>query len=80
MAAWIPRASLEEKMKNIELKIEGMTCAHCERTVEEAIREAGGVGKASRANGSATVSYDESTVDLAKIREAIEENGYSVKS
>ena len=67
-------------MKNIELKIEGMTCAHCERTVEEAIREAGAVGKASRANGSATVTYDENTVDLQKIREAIEENGYSVKS
>lgn len=80
MAAWMPRASQEEKMKNIELEIEGMTCAHCERTVEEAIREAGAVGKASRANGSATVSYDESTVDLQKIREAIEENGYSVKN
>lgn len=67
-------------MKNIELKIEGMTCGHCERTVEEAIREAGAVGKASRENGSASVSYDENTVDLAKIRAAIEENGYPVKN
>ena len=48
--------------------------------IEEAIREAGAVGKASSANGSAAVSYDENAVDLQKIREAIEENGYSVKN
>jgi copper chaperone len=67
-------------MKNIELKIEGMTCSHCEQTVEEAIRKAGATGKADRATGSAVVSYDENTVDLEKIRAAIEENGYKVQS
>lgn len=65
-------------MKSLELKIEGMTCGHCERSVESAIREAGGIGKASRKNGSAVVSYDENAVDPASIRVAIEESGYSV--
>ncbi|GAB4429103.1 MAG: cation transporter [Turneriella sp.] len=67
-------------MKNIELKIEGMTCSHCERTVEEAIREAGATGKADRVAGVASITYDENSDQLERIRAAIEENGYSVKS
>ncbi|AFM11290.1 heavy-metal-associated domain-containing protein [Turneriella parva] len=67
-------------MKEIELKIEGMTCGHCERTVEEVIRDAGATGKADRVAAVAHITYDESTDQLAKIREAIEENGYSVKN
>jgi copper chaperone len=65
-------------MKNIELKIEGMTCAHCEHTVEKAIIAAGAMGKASRGTGTATVTFDESVVDLARVKEAIAENGYTV--
>lgn len=67
-------------MKNIELKIEGMTCGHCERTVEEAIQEAGAKGKADRVAGVAQITYDETSVDQAKIRAAIEESGYTVKN
>lgn len=67
-------------MKTIELKIEGMTCGHCERTVEESIRELGATGKADRVAGIAKITYDEKSDQLAKIREAIEENGYSVKN
>ncbi|MFZ5630904.1 MAG: heavy-metal-associated domain-containing protein [Spirochaetota bacterium] len=67
-------------MKNIELKIEGMTCGHCERTVEEAIRAAGATGKADRVAGVAHITYDEGSDQLGKIRAAIEENGYSVKN
>lgn len=67
-------------MKDIELKIEGMTCGHCERTVEEVIREAGATGKADRVAAVARISYDENSDQLAKIRAGIEENGYSVKS
>lgn len=66
-------------MKNIELKIEGMTCSHCERSVEEVIRDAGATGKADRVAGVAHITYDENTDQLAKIRAGIEENGYSVK-
>lgn len=67
-------------MKEIELKIEGMTCGHCERTVEEIIRDAGATGKADRVAAVAHITYDENTDQLAKIRAGIEENGYSVKS
>lgn len=67
-------------MKNIDLKVEGMTCGHCERTVEEIIREAGASGKADRVAGLAHITYDENSDQLAKIRAGIEENGYSVKN
>ncbi len=67
-------------MANIDLKVEGMTCGHCERTVEEVIREAGATGKADRIAGVAHITYDENSDQLAKIRAAIEENGYLVKN
>jgi copper chaperone len=67
-------------MKDIELKIEGMTCGHCERTVEEVIRGAGATGKADRVAAVAHITYDENTDQLTKIRAGIEENGYAVKN
>jgi copper chaperone len=67
-------------MAKIELKVEGMTCGHCERTVEEVIRAAGATGKADRVAGVAHITYDENSDQLAKICAGIEENGYSVKN
>lgn len=65
-------------MKTTTLHITGMACAHCERSVEQAIRNAGATGKADHSAGLAQVTYDENTDQLAKIRAAITEAGYQV--
>lgn len=66
-------------MKTIELTVEGMTCGHCERSVEEALKEIGAQGKANSKTGLTQITFDENTTDLEKIRHAIDESGYTVK-
>ena len=50
-------------IKTIRMKIEGMTCNHCEGTVAKAIQGKGIIEKSvSYKNGSAQVSYDAGAV------------------
>ena len=43
-----------------------------------AVKNVGAMAKVDLANKSATIEFDESKVTLAKIKEAIEEQGYDV--
>ncbi|MCO6040675.1 heavy metal translocating P-type ATPase [Thermococcus alcaliphilus] len=64
----------------ITLKVNGMTCAMCVKTIEMALAELEGV-KAAKANlNSETVfvDFDESKVSLNQIIKAIEDVGYEV--
>ncbi|WP_019119585.1 copper ion binding protein [Brevibacillus massiliensis] len=65
-------------MKNVTLKVEGMSCAHCVNSIEGAMKELGAKGKVDLANGTVTVDYDEANITLDAIKEAIEEQGYTV--
>ncbi len=65
-------------MKTIELTVEGMTCGHCERSVEEALKKIGAQGKANSKTGLTQVTFDERKIDVEKIRDAINESGYSL--
>lgn len=67
--------------KTTVLKVQGMTCGHCELSVQEAIDELDGVqgAKADRTTESVEVTYEEDKVTNEQFREAIEEVGYSVK-
>lgn len=57
------------------LKVEGMTCAHCERGVRDAVAALGGAAQVDLAAGTVRVTgFDE--VDA--VRRAIEEQGYRV--
>ncbi|MBT9583764.1 heavy-metal-associated domain-containing protein [bacterium] len=61
----------------IELKIEGMTCQHCQRAVLQALQQVAGVAsvevdleqKKARVTGIASLDH---------LRQAVEEEGYSV--
>ncbi len=66
-------------MKEIELKIQGMTCQHCVRTVTNALSSVGGVSKVevSLEEGKARVELDED-VPLDELKKAVEEWGYRV--
>jgi copper chaperone CopZ len=65
--------------KVIDLKIEGMTCGHCEMSVTKELSKLAGAQdvKVSSQSGTATLSVDES-VDQAEIQAAVEEAGYKL--
>lgn len=63
--------------RTIELDVTGMTCDHCVRSVTNALKDVPGVADAivSLEDKRATVTADE--VDVAKLIEAVEEEGYA---
>ncbi|MFC4766999.1 copper chaperone CopZ [Effusibacillus consociatus] len=62
------------------LDVQGMSCSHCVNAIEKALNELQGVDSVDvDLNGNkVTVSFDEATVGLDKIKEAIEDAGYDV--
>lgn len=68
--------------KTTVLGVSGMTCGHCEMSVQEALDELDGVqsAKADRATESVEVTYEEDKVTDEQFKAAIEEVGYTVKS
>ncbi|KAB8129003.1 copper chaperone CopZ [Gracilibacillus oryzae] len=64
------------------LNVQGMTCGHCKMSVEGALKELDGVSAAevNLEAGSVDVTYDESKVTVAAMKEAIEEQGYDVEA
>lgn len=67
-------------MKVETLQVKGMSCQHCVQSVEKAVREVGASAKVDLGKEAVTVEYDESTVTLQAIRDAIEDQGYDVVS
>ncbi len=66
-------------MKEIELKVQGMTCQHCVRTVQNAVSSIEGVSKVdvSLESGSVKVQSDRD-IPIEDLKKAIEEWGYKV--
>lgn len=64
-------------MKIHELKIEGMTCGHCVRAVEQVLTQLPGVRRAEVAIGTARVEADDGVTRDALVR-AVEEEEYRV--
>lgn len=64
----------------INIKITGMTCASCAKTIELTLMEIDGVkeAKVNLATESAHIKFDESKVSVAQIIKAIESIGYGV--
>ena len=62
-----------------KINIEGMSCMHCVKHVEEALKELAGVANVAvdLKEKNAVVELDGSVED-AKLKEAIEEVGYDV--
>ena len=66
-------------MAAYDLKIEGMTCGHCVRAVEEALRDVRGVRSVTVEIGRAHVETEDD-VTLEQLVEAVEEEEYRVAS
>ena len=68
----------ERIMETTVLKVGGMTCDGCVRSVGKVLQALPGVLKAdvSLAQGQATVSFDPGQVNVGDLREAIEDAGF----
>jgi Cu+-exporting ATPase len=66
-------------MQRISINIKGMHCAACAQNIESALSELNGVLKASVSFPleQAKIEFDPSKVDIAKIKQAISEAGYT---
>lgn len=66
------------QIRQINLDIEGMTCASCSATVERAIKKQNGVQSVSvnLTTNKATLAYDPSLIKLSTIKQAVEKAGY----
>ena len=61
------------------LTIEGMSCGHCEQTVEEALHNVSGVTDANADHETGQASVDGDT-DRTALVQAVEEAGYTVEA
>ena len=59
----------------MRLNVEGMTCAHCERAIKQAVAALGGTAEVELGAGTVEVTGID---DIAAVRRAIEEEGYTV--
>ncbi len=68
-------------MENTNLKLRGMSCASCAKTIEDAIRSVGGVNECSVNFGAeqATVTYDKRKTNPKAICDAVDAVGYSAR-
>lgn len=60
------------------LKVEGMTCGHCAQSVTDALTEIAGVGNV-HVDLEKGVVHVEGQADPEAMKQAIEEEGYTVK-
>jgi copper ion binding protein len=69
-------------MKTITLTIDGMSCKHCQKTVNDAITSVSGVSavKVKLAKKTAIVKFDESITNTSTISDKVTEVGYDVVS
>jgi Cu+-exporting ATPase len=75
--------SREEKVqvKNLTLNVDGMSCGHCENAVKQAVGNIEGVTniEVSLAKKTVDVEFDFTKVSVDEIKDAIENQGYTVK-
>ena len=64
-------------MEPLHLTIEGMTCEHCVRAVDQRLRKTPGVEVTRVTIGSADVHFDPTRTNVDEISEAIADEGYT---
>lgn len=67
-------------MEKTVLQVDGMSCGHCVKAVEDAVKALDGVDsvEVSLENKTATVAYDAAKATVEQMKEAIEDEGYDV--
>ena len=67
----------DEHMEPLHLTIEGMTCEHCVRAVDQRLRKTAGVEVERVEIGSADVRYDPKSTNVDELSEIIADEGYT---
>jgi copper chaperone len=67
-------------MQKVDIKVSGMTCGGCERSVQNALTARKGVqaAKADRNAGLVTIEFDPAVIQRADLEKAIAEAGFKV--
>ena len=67
-------------MEQVNIKVSGMTCGGCERSVQNALTSRQGVSaaKADRTAGLVTVDFDPAVIQRTDIEKAITGAGFKV--
>ncbi|MDR2650172.1 MAG: cation transporter [Clostridiales bacterium] len=67
-------------MENTVIRVDGMSCSHCEIAIQDAVRKLPGIKKvkANRRKKEVSLVYEASLVTSEQITEAINDTGYSV--
>ncbi len=67
-------------MSKETLKVSGMTCVHCVKTIEGSVGELEGVSgvKVNLQDGTVDLEFDTAVVSLDDIKATIDEQGYDV--
>ena len=66
-------------MEAVHLNIEGMTCEHCVRAIDNRLRRTAGVRVDQVVVGAVDLHYDRSKISLDEISELISDEGYTVE-
>ncbi|MCG0277379.1 MAG: cation transporter [Thermanaeromonas sp.] len=68
--------------RRVILKIQGMSCEHCKRSVEAALKGLDGVEKVAVdvGGGEAVVDYYPARLTVEELKKAVVEAGYEVSS
>ncbi|MGB3411656.1 MAG: heavy-metal-associated domain-containing protein [Microthrixaceae bacterium] len=68
-------------METVDYKVQGMTCGHCVNAVTEEVSAVPGVESVKVDLDSGTLSVQsQGNIDIARIREAVDEAGYELVS
>lgn len=72
---WFSKPKEEPKGNKIVLKIQGMTCGHCQARVETALKNLRGVNsaKVDLRKNIAEVYYDKNLVNFEQMKKVVEE-------
>ena len=70
-----------EALVEVNLKIAGMTCDHCETSIQTGVTELAGIDSisANHEDSTAFVRFDSNKTNLKEISEAIAKRGFEVK-
>ena len=66
-------------MERVTLEVQGMSCGHCVRSVDEALKSVDGVQVERVEIGSATVVYDPDKVTMGSLIDAVSDAGYEAQ-
>ncbi|MCM3790796.1 copper chaperone CopZ [Domibacillus indicus] len=67
-------------MEKTTLNVQGMSCGHCIKAIEDSVGKLGGVSSVQvdlQAN-KVDVEYDTNQVSIEKIKETIDDQGYDI--